>query len=212
MKNVFLRRIVLLAGLSVVFTFAMQAKEKINGGKNVVTNVLMLGLNNNVSSNYFPMSTITEETGITKDVIDQEYNTIIMDNIIASAKASCKFIPATMEEGSDLIRINGEGDESYSDLSSIPNDEYKKLLDTAGAEYLLVLNQHYLKWQETPMRTLFHVVSYTLYDKNKNEVYRNNSHFTSMNLERPDKLRKISNKTSGRIATTVAGQISKLKK
>ena len=40
------------------------------------------------------------------------------------------------------------------------------------------------------LRTLFHIVSYTLFDKDKNEVYRGNNFFTCMNLENPDKLRK----------------------
>ena len=213
MKNVFLSKVVLLAALGCIFVGNLQAKKKENDGHRNSNNVLMLGLNDNVKSNYFPKVMITEETGIMEDVIDREYNAIIMENIMASASGACKFIPtaadthAHLHKLCSLIKVNGEGDESYSDLSPVPDDEYRKALDMADAEYLMVVNQHYLKWQEKPMRTLFHIVSYTLYDKDKNEVYRGNHYFTSMNLERPENIRKISRKASSRIASTIVNQI-----
>lgn len=210
MKNGVLCRFVLLTTLSCVFVIAAQAEEK---DKSALPEkqVLMLGLTDNVRSNYFPKIMITEETGIMEDVIDKEYNAIIMDNIVASAHGACKFIPVSVDtpvcQWANMITVNGEGDESFSDVSSVPDDEYRNTLNTVGADYLLVLNQHYLKWQETPMRTLFHIVSYTLFDKDKNEVYRGNGYFTCMNLERPDKLRKISSKTSSRIASAIISRI-----
>ena len=214
MKNVFLCRMILLTSLSLVFAFASQARETGKESDNSSTkNVLMLGLRDNVKSNYFHKGMITEQTGIKEDVIDMEYNIIIMENIMASANGACNFIPtsadthAHVHKWCNLIKVNGNGEECCSDLSTIPTDEYRNALDISEAEYLLVVNQHYLKWQSKPMRTLFHIVSYTLYDKNQNEVYRGSSYFTSMNLEHPDKLRKTSSKTSSRIASTIVNQI-----
>ena len=208
MKKVFLCNLMLLTVLNCVFVVVSQAKEKENNTFHAKP-VLMLGLNDNVRSNYFYKGMITEETGIVEDMIDREYNAIIMENIMASAVGT--FIPASedvsVHEWVAMIKVDGEGEESYADMSLVPIDEYRKALDITGSEYLLVVNQHYLKWQEKPMRTLFHIVSYTLFDKDKNEIYRGNSYFTSMNLERPDKLRKISSKTSSRIAATVTSQI-----
>lgn len=208
MKNLLLCKLMLLSTLSCVFVIASHAKGNENlSGKHV----LMLGLNDNVKSNFYK-GRITNETGIAANMIDKEYNVIIMENIMASSNGVYKFIPASAVETSahkwtNLIKTNGEGDESYSDISLVPSDEYRNALDMAGAEYLLVLNQHYLKWQDKPMRTLFHIVSYTLFDKDKNEIYRGNNYFTSMNLEPPDKLRKTSSKTSSRIASTIISQI-----
>ena len=212
MKKRFLCRFVLLVSLSFSFVFAsvLQAKERRHDNR-ITKHVLMLGLTDNVKSNYFPKMIISEETGIMTDMIDKEFNTIIMENIMAAANASCMFVPLSVDtfidEWASLIKVNNDGDECYSDISLVPSDDYHKVLDMAGAEYLLVLNQHYLKWQETPMRTLFHIVSYTLFDKDKDEIYRGNAYFTSMNLERPEKLRKISGKTSSRIAATVISKI-----
>ncbi|MDR3141603.1 MAG: hypothetical protein LBU37_07765 [Tannerellaceae bacterium] len=210
--NVFFGKLLLTAVLCCYSAGVSQAKNKRDGNSHA-TNVLMLGLNDNVRSNYFPKVMITEETGITEDRIDEEYNTIIMDNIMAANNGACKFIPASVtvetsaHKWAGLIKVNGEGDECYSDLTPVPADEYRKTLDMAEAEYLLAINQHYLKWQETPMHTLFYIVSYTLFDKDKNEIYRGSSYFTSMNLERPEKLRKISGKTSSRIAASVINQL-----
>ena len=212
MKNVFLRRLILLTTLSSIFVITLQARERgKESGNSTTKNVLMLGLRDNVRSNYFHKGMITEKTGIKEDVIDMEYNVIIMENIMASANGAFKFIPACVETSTSvgkMIRVEGEADKCYSDVSMVPSDEYRNALDMAEAEYLLVVNQHYLKWQEKPMHTLFHIVSYTLYDKDQNEVYRGNSYFTSMNLEGPDKLRKISGKTSSRIASTIINQIN----
>ena len=206
MKNLFLCKLMLLTTLSCVFVIASHAKGNENlSGKHV----LMLGLNDNVRSNYFPLVMITEATGIKEDMIDKEYNSIIMENIIASSNGSHKFISAcaSAHKWARMITVNGEGDNSYSDLSQVSADEYRDALEMANADYLLVMNQHYLKWQEKPMRTLFHIVSYTLFDKDQNEIYRGSGYFTSMNLERPDRLRRTSGRTSSRIASTVINQI-----
>lgn len=210
MKHMFLCRLMLPAILSCILVTALQAKEKGNSSLNEKY-VLMLGLTDNVRSNYFSKITITEGMGVNENMIDKEYNAIIMENIMTSTNGAFKFIPACDEtsasEWISMIRVEGEADKCYSDVSMVPNNEYRNALDMAGAEYLLVLNRHYLKWQDKPMLTLFHVVCYTLFDKDQNEVYRGNSHFTSMNLETPDKLRKLSEKTSSRIASTVINQI-----
>ena len=210
MKNVFLCRLIMTAVLSCTLATMLQAKEKGNG--NVPEkSVLIMGLTDNVKSNYFSKITITEEMGVKENMVDREYNAVIMENIAASANGAYKFIPACDEasvpEWVSKIRVEGEADKCYSDVSMVPSDEYRNALDMAGAEYLLVLNRHYLHWQEKPMLTLFHIVSYTLFDKDQKEVYRGKDHFTSMNLETPDKLRKISGKTSSRIASNIITRI-----
>lgn len=211
MKHVCLCRLILLATLSCILVTASQARERGNNNITSGKHILMLGLTDNVRSNFFSKLMITEEMGVNEDMIDKEYNSIIMENIMTSANGTCKFIPVCAEtsapEWISMIRVEGEADKCYSDVSMVPSDDYRNVLDMAGAEYLLVLNQHYLKLQEKPMLTLFHIVSYTLFDKDQNEVYRGSGYFTSINPERPDKLKKISVKTSSRIASTITNQI-----
>ncbi|GHT36732.1 hypothetical protein AGMMS49574_28900 [Bacteroidia bacterium] len=199
-----------VASICTGFVYSAEAKEKNDAGS-PAKHVLMLGLSDNVKSNYFYKGLIAEETGIKENVIGSEYNAIIMENIVEQSKGECVFIPVFPGQTDAMlereIKVNGEGDECYSDISSVPAEEFQQALATAGADYLLVLNQHYLKWQETPLRTLFHIVSYTLFDKDKKEVCRGNHYFTCMNLERSDRLRKISRKASARIASAIMSQV-----
>lgn len=195
--------------LLVAVSMGITAKEIKKESENYhAKQILIVGLCDNVKSNYFYKGMIAEETGMKADSIDQTYNKIIAENIAASAKKrDFRFIPASMASVSgkvlNEIKVNGESEDCYSDLSAVPTAELQQVLNSADADYLLVLNQHYLKWQDQPLRTLFHIVSYTLFDKDKNEIYRGNNFFTCMNLENPDKLRKSSRKSSSKIASTI---------
>lgn len=210
MKNSVTFRITGLSLFLWVFVFAIGATEskKEENGNYPAKQILIVGLHDNVKSNYFYKGLIAEETGMQADSIDTAYNRIIAENIAASAsRGAVRFIPATGRQidGQVLneIRVNGESEDCYADLSAVPAAEWQKTLEKAGADYLLILNQHYLKWQDQPFRTLFHIVSYTLFDKEKKEIYRGNNYFTCMNLENPDKLRKISRKSSSKIASAI---------
>lgn len=173
------------------------------------TQVLIVGLNDNVKSNYYYNGMIAEETGMQADSIDQQYNDIISNNIAdAASQSSCRFIPGTRDHSYDAligkIAVTGEGEDCHSSLSGIAASELQEALDHAHAGYLLVLNQHYLKWQKEPMRTVFHMVSYTLYDKDKKQVLCGSQYFTSMSLEKPDKIMQMSRKSTSKIASSIA--------
>ena len=213
MKTTIFKGIIL--GLSVLgLSLSANAEDYVNENSNVSTKkVLVIGLDN-VNSNYFPQSMITEETGIPTDSISYTYNKIITNNIIQSNKDKdytfvSPVVSSEINEIIDDIQLKGEEEERYIDLSSIDNNEYHRLIDASNADYVLFLNQHYLKWQEKPLRTLFHFVSYSLYDKNQKEITKGNNYFTCMNLEKADKLSKASRKSSSKIALTVIKSIKK---
>lgn len=171
--------------------------------------VLIVGLNDNVKSNYYYNEQIASETGMKTDSIDQQYNDIIARNIAgATISSPCKFVSGNSDPGYEQligkIEVKGEGESCTSSLSNISAEELQQVLAHAHADYLLVLNQHYLKWQEQPMRTVFHMVSYTLYNKEKKQLYSGNQYFTTMNLETPDKIMQLSRKSSAKIASSIA--------
>ena len=183
-----LLNLLFLCGLCVNTSFA----EKLSEGDGVQPKqVLIVGLKDNVRSNYFYKGMIAEETGMQADSVDFIYNQIIAENIAGNTKSKAyKFVLANEDsipaDFFEEVKINENEEECETD-----------------ADYLLVLNQHYLKWQEQPLRTLFHIVSYSLFDKDKNEIISDNNFFTSMNLEEPNKIRKISKKSSVKIASNV---------
>lgn len=212
MKAGLLKKISLALGLVLWVTGSVCAspadEEGANKANNNLVKVLVIGLHDNVESNYFPGSMITEETGIPTDSIDYTYNQIIAKNIIASNKNK-KYQFVTPEKAAaissllDKIRLEGEEEERYADLSQVDDNRYEQLIKDTDSDYVLFLNQHYLKWQEKPLRTLFHITSYSLFDKNQKEVTRGNNYFTSMNLESKDKLSKDSRKSSSKIVSTI---------
>lgn len=215
MKTAFVKSIVLglFVMVSVVAVKAEEAGKGASGKNNAVVKVLVVGLDN-VNSNYFPESMITEETGIPEDSIGETYNRIITDNIILANKdKGVAFISSENISDADQLLgnvvVNGENEESYADVEQIDHKNYQQLMDEAQADYVLFLNQHYLKWQEKPLRTLFHFVSYSLYDKNQQEVTKGNNYFTCMNLEKADRLTKASRKSSSKIASAIVKSIDK---
>ncbi|WP_418661449.1 hypothetical protein [Bacteroides ilei] len=215
MKTAFVKSIVLglFVMASVVAVKAEEAVKGASGKNNAVVKVLVVGLDN-VNSNYFPESMITEETGIPEDSIGETYNRIITDNIILANKdKGVAFISSENISDADQLLgnvvVKGENEERYADVEQIDHKNYQQLMDEAQADYVLFLNQHYLKWQEKPLRTLFHFVSYSLYDKNQREVTKGNNYFTCMNLEKADRLTKASRKSSSKIASAIVKSIDK---
>lgn len=215
MKTAFVKSIVLglFVMASVVAVKAEEAGKGASGKNNAVVKVLVVGLDN-VNSNYFPESMITEETGIPEDSIGETYNRIITDNIILANKdKGVAFISSENISDADQLLgnvvVKGENEERYADVEQIDHKNYQQLMDEAQADYVLFLNQHYLKWQEKPLRTLFHFVSYSLYDKNQREVTKGNNYFTCMNLEKADRLTKASRKSSSKIASAIVKSIDK---
>lgn len=209
----------ILGLFALFFIGTAQAGETEKGGKvnnkenDATIKVLVVGLDN-VNSNYFPESMITEETGIPEDSISNTYNHIITENIIQANKdknydfiSSERFKNAYSLVGN--LQVYGEEEESYIDISQINKQNYARLLNETDADYVLFLNQHYLKWQDKPLRTLFHFVSYSLFDKNQHEITKGNNYFTCMNLEKAEKLSKASRKSSSKITTAIIKSIDK---
>lgn len=214
MKTTLIKNIILgLTAMTFITTANAEDSNKENKTKDMQVKVLVVGLDN-VSSNYFPAPMITEETGIPQDSIGDTYNRIITNNIIQANKDK-KYTFVSSENLPDVntlvteVKVNGENEDTYADLSNVNKEEFSKILNEADADYVLFLNKHYLKWQDTPLRTLFHFVSYSLYDRNQHEVTKGNNYFTCMNLEKGAKLSKASRKSSSKIASEVIKSINK---
>lgn len=217
MKASFFRKISFVFGLAVLTIGSVSAysadENGVKANRNMVK-VLVVALPNNVDSNYFPNSMITEETGIPTDSIDYTYNQVMIRNIIAGNKdKKYQFVTpqrtAHISKLLDEVKLKGEEEEKYADLSLVDDSSYEQLIKDTDSDYVLFLNQHYLKWQEKPLRTLFHITSYSLYDRNQKEVTRGNNYFTSMNLENKDKLSKNSRKSSSKIASYIVKSLEK---
>ncbi len=211
MKNTGVICCLLLLTLTTFSSFT--EKNKLLPEKKEEVQILIVGLNDNVKSNYYYDERIAEETGMRVDSIVHHFNQIIAQNIAeAPSKNSCKFVTTTDQKSmaaiAEKIELKGEGENCSSSLANIPAADYHQALNQTNSNYLLVINQHYLKRQEQPMRTVFHIVSYTLYDKDQKEVFSGNQFYTAMKLESADKMKQISRKSTAKIAASVAKSLN----
>lgn len=174
--------------------------------------VLVVGMNDNIVSNYFSRDMLAEGTGINEDSVCYVYNKVIENSLSAVAgktKSPFRFVDSSSEQQTwnnltRNARLEGEDEKSEADLSTVNKQQLKAMLDKAGAAYLLVLDAHYLKYQETPFKTLFHYVNYSLYDSNKNKLAQGSNHFTSINPQSREQMMKSSRKSSEKIIDMIA--------
>ena len=91
-KNI-LKGCMALLAMTLLFAQGAMADEKGNkaeGTKAKSKSVLIVGLNDNVKSNYFYNKMIAEETGISADSVSAIYNRVIAQNIVEAVRQSCE--------------------------------------------------------------------------------------------------------------------------
>lgn len=178
---------------------------------NPYNKVIIIGLDKNVSSNYFPNITIAEELKTSIDSIDIVFNRIISNNIMLNRNAYCKFQyvnnSTKLKEILKVATIKGENENRHIDLSSIDKEKMKNFLSENKCDFILILNQHYLKWQDVPFRTLFSFVNYSLFDKEANEILQNKEYYTTMNLVDVNKMKKSSKRMIRKVVSSVERSI-----
>lgn len=173
--------------------------------------VLVVSVKDNVKSNYFDKDILSEDSKIAADSICYIYNKVIGENISAVAKkekSAYMFVDGnTIKDDCNnfiqQVNLTGEEDKLASDLASVNDEQLKSLLDKAGAAYLLVLDAHYLRYQELPFKTIFHYVNYSLYDANKNRLAQGSNYFTSINPQNEMQMLKSSRKSTAKIVDMV---------
>ena len=176
--------------------------------------ILVVGLNDNVSSNHFLLSDLAEASATDVDSISHLYNKVIIDNLSRNAqkKGIGMFAPTSESHtlwGSILRNavLDGEFEEKTSDLSRVDMEKYRTAMAGEKAEYLLTLDCHYLKYQERPLLTLFHFVNYSLYDVNEKKVASGQCHFTSFAPQNIREMEKSSEKLSRKILDSIVKEL-----
>lgn len=182
----------------------ISAKENKTEETKSLKKILILGLNDNIKSDYYYKELIAEESGIPADSLELVFNNTIANNI---AQSRIDFTTpqesGTCAEVINSIRVKGEQENCTSDLSRVDDQCFNTLLKNAGADYVLILNRHYLKKQEEPFNTLFYFVSYSLYNKDKQELLNSSNYFTTMRIESAEAMKKASRKSADKIATSI---------
>lgn len=213
MKDFRLLGLALIMSCSAGLSFAANPEndEKVTAKNEAANNVLVVGLDDNVKSNYFSNEMLVEGTGIAKDSVCYIYNKVIENSLAVAAnkdKSPYHFVSNNNDQNlwnsiSQNARLEGEEENAKADLTAVNKDQLQNLLKKAGANYLLVLDAHYLKYQEEPFKTLFHYVNYSLYDSNKKKLAQGSNYFTSINPQNKTQMMKSSRKVSEKILDMV---------
>lgn len=179
--------------------------------------ILVIGMQNNVKSNYFVTDMLAEDTHIQEDSVCYIYNKVIEDNLAQMAQKTKS--PYTFVYGKDVqdnnqellddIQTTGEAENQSSDLAFVNSNKLKGMLEQAGADYLLLLDSHYLKYQEEPFKTIFHYVNYSLYDANKKKLGQGSNYFTSINPQTEQQMIKSSKKSTAKMLEDLESKLKK---
>jgi len=173
--------------------------------------VLVVSMDDNIVSNYFTNDMLAEGTGISEDSICHIYNKVIENGLSASArkeKSQYDFVTIAGNQNdwnaiAKYARIDKKEENSVADLTTVNIEQLKSLMDKADASYLLVLDAHYMKYQDKPFKTLFHYVNYSLYDTKKNKLGQGSNYFTSINPQNKAQMMKSSRKSTEKMVEII---------
>lgn len=219
MKKYCIRTTLTLLLSMCAFTQSMAVEENEENTATVPANrrVLVIGLDGNIKSNYYDPEMLSEGTGIVKDSLCSVYNEVIENNLAKAAgkeKSKFHFIPVQMgekdwKELTSNVTIKNDDEHSSSDWSKVNSAELRALMKKTPADYLLVLDTHYLKYQEKPFKTVFHFINYSLYNDKKEKLTQGSSYFTSFAPQSEKEMANSSRKSSQKIVSDIVKTINK---
>lgn len=146
-------------------------------------NVLVIGLKEGgITSNYYNQDNIAEKTLITKDSLEETFSKLIIDKIKQSNNSEFNFITLENKSSSLLneVQYKYEKEMKVSDLSDFKDEDYQKLLKDYDAEYVIFLDNYYLKYEGGS--NLFHIFNYNIYNHDKINILSGKSFFNTPEL------------------------------
>lgn len=170
--------------------------------------ILVVAPANNVNSDYYVTDMLTEGTGINRDSVSYVYNNVIANVMQQVAnKENIIVLNGCCNAKSSLLKdidICGKGEDAMVDMSKVDKAELQQEMQRVGASYLLILDQHFLKYQEQPFRTMFHFINYSFYDANEKKLGNGKSYFTSFNPQSAKDMTKSSLKSTKKIMADIS--------
>lgn len=176
-------------------------------------NVLVIGIpRENITSNYYYDGLIAEKISIPVDSLAGFFNRAIVSRLPDAGAGPARFIcrgnhPRDRALAAGL-RYEGEEENIRVDLSRVSRDALARLLDDFNADFLLLVNQYYMKQETEPFPYLYHIIHYELYDRDKTTRYRGVASFDTPDLMPAPRLDKYYKKIASKIVSRVNRAIS----
>lgn len=175
--------IAFLTGLLIFQSFMLQARNNHPSDTNVKS-ILVVGFAGNINSNFLSEQMVAERFEVCPQTIDSVLHEKLLQGFgNLSQNPNLKFIfPESIEEASrirNVFTFNGDSENMYPELSETNEMEFRAVMDQYNADYIMVFGQYYLKWREEPFQTFFHILNYSLINRNLQEMNRGNEFFTT---------------------------------
>lgn len=195
----------IFAGIAFISMTSMTAEA----GKG---HVLIITAADNIKSNHYYDDYIAKEMGVSVDSLDYYFNGSVTRHLQSLHEGALEYTllsendqPAVKED----IEISGEAEGSVASVDKMSLEEYHSLLEKNHTEFLLVINQHYLKKMESgTMNTVFHIISYTLFDKDKKQLNTSSLYYSTIKLDKPNKMESQLKKTAAKMASKLEKVVS----
>lgn len=153
---------------------AFSSKNESADPEPVSGNIIIVGFNQNLNSNYYSKSMIASKMGMGIERLDTLVSNLFIKEIESVRNSRLQFVyPSDDQRYANLIEqisYIGADDEIYSDLTDVNSDNLNQLLVKYNSEYIICFSQYFFKRQEKPFPTLFHIINYTIYNQNKEEL------------------------------------------
>jgi len=164
-------------------SFMLQARNN-HPSDSHVKSILVVGFAGNINSNFLPKQMVAERLEVCTQTIDSVLHEKLLQGFgNLSRNPNLKFIvPESIEEASrirNVFTFNGDGENMYPVLSETNEMEFRAVMDQYNADYIMVFAQYYLKWRDEPFQTFFHILNYSLINRNLKEINRGNEFFTT---------------------------------
>jgi hypothetical protein len=137
------------------------------------------------SSDYYTGDQIAENFDVAPDAVDEFINDEFYGAFRDVAGKKNLHLSLCDEAAAQMIsslRYDYDGDVLYSNLSDIDEQEYRSVLQRSQAEYMLVIDQYYIKKEIYPYDSFTHMIHCSVYDASKNKVYDGHYRFTAFDL------------------------------
>jgi hypothetical protein len=158
----------------------------------------------NISSDFYPLDMIAESLKLKQDSLSQLLNGMVINHL---KEKSPRFFSLSDKENSNAIirnirtkiEIHKQSDDRYkADLSNVPDIDFQGLLAQYGANYLVVISGYFIHPTTKPFQSVFHSISFSVFDAQKKLVFEGIQRFNTYNLDSFAELQEAHRKSSKR--------------
>jgi hypothetical protein len=151
--------------------------------------VAFLGIgSDNLRSNYFSDEIIAGKMNVPEDSIHEAFNRHFFEILskVSAKNRKTNVVYCCFGEGKTIlesVKYDNKGDEMESDISGVSQRQLSEFLEKTSTVYLALIDQYYIKKEGYPYNNISHIIAYSVYDGNKNVVFRGRHQFSSLEMD-----------------------------